>query len=241
MALDQTALVLRLKQLAPRGWFPETASAPIIDGVMTAFASVAQHFLTLTVYAQAQSRIATASDGFLDVLAFDFFGFAVQRLSGQSDISFRKVILLEILRERATRAGIQKSVADLTGFDVRMFEGFNTFDTGGYDTGYLGFDMLGRWGSLDMPFQVLIATLQPIGVGIPNVGGFDSAFVAGGYDLGAEEYGDISQVSGPVTNQKIFDCINSTRAAGITCWVAIGLPPEARLDVDFALDQSELV
>lgn len=44
------------------------------------------------------------------------------RRAGQGDEEFRATIMAEIFRDRVTRKGIQRMVADLTGFEVRMFE-----------------------------------------------------------------------------------------------------------------------
>lgn len=243
---DSDDMLARARSLIPRGWLPD--ASPVADALLFGFASVASHAHALLGFARNQARIATASDGFLDLIAYDFFGLRIKRRSGQTDESFRALILREIFRERVTRAGIQQAVRDLVGFEVRAFEPFNATDCGGLDTAYLGFDMLGRFGAVDMPRQIFIATLQPVGAGIPNAGGFDDGLggldnAVGGQNIGfgSDELGDQSQVIGPVTDQDIYDTVNATRAAGVTAWVAIGLPPEAHLDTEFTLDQSELV
>lgn len=235
---DVDDMLARQKALLPRGWFHRDSS-PILDGVLSGFSSCAAYIWDLFTYVGKQTRLATMSDGFLDLAAYDFFGLRVRRLSGQSDDVFRRIIIKEIFRERVTRKGIQQAVADLSGMEVRMFEPFNPRDTGGLDTGYLGFDVVGRFGAVDLPRQVFIALLNPVGAGIPNAPGFDNGL--GGLDVAPEQLGDVSQVIGPVTHQDIYDTINMTRAAGVTAWVAIGLPTEAHLDEDFILDQSELV
>ncbi len=234
---DSEDMLRRGKALIPRGWFPD--QSPTLDSVLSGFADVAAHCYDLLGFVGRQSRLASSSGAFLDLSAYDFFGLRVRRKKGQSDDSFRQTILKEIFRERVTRAGIKRAVEDLTGLEARMFEPFNARDTGGLDTGYLGFDMVGRFGAVDMPRQIFIATLNPVGAGIPRAPGFDDGL--GGLDVAPEQFGDLSKVLGPVTQQDIYDTINATRAAGVTAWVAIGLPAEARLDVDFILDQSELV
>lgn len=234
---DADDMLRRQKALLARGWFSD--SSPVLDAVLSGFSSIAAYVYDLLTYASRQTRIGTASDGFLDLAAFDFFGLRIKRRPDQADESFRQLILKEIFRERVTRKGIQGAVADLTNLDVRMFEPFNARDCGGLDTGYLGFDTVGRYGAVDMPRQIFVALLNPIGAGIPNAPGMDDGL--GGFDAPPEQFGDLSRVVGPVTQQNIYDTINATRAAGITAWVAIGLPPEARLDEDFVLDVSELV
>ena len=230
-------MLQRQRQLIPRGWFPD--ESPVVEGLLAGFAMCAAQAYELLAYVGNQARLGTTTDGFLDLAAYDFFGLRIRRRPGQSDDSFRQLILKEIFRERVTRAGIKQAVEDLTGLQARMFEPFNARDCGGLDTGYLGFDMVGRFGAVDMPRQIFIATLNPVGAGIPNAPGFDNGL--GGIDVAPEMLGDVRLVLGPVTQQDIYDTINATRAAGVTAWVAIGLPPEAHLDDDFTLDQSELV
>lgn len=229
-------MISRQRRLLPRGWF--TDDSPVLDAVLSGFSSCASHVYELLAFVGAQTRLATVSDGFLDLAAYDFFGLRVRRRSGQSDASFRQTVLDEIFRERVTRAGIKKAVEDLTGFEARMFEPFNATDCGGLDTGFLGYDMAGRWGDINMPRTILIATLNPKGAGLPGAPGFDDGL--GGLDTPPEQWGDLAKVSGPVTQQDIYDTVNATRAAGVTAWVAIGLPPEAHLDDDFVLDVSQL-
>lgn len=235
--VSQNEMLARLRSLLPRGWFPDVS--PTLDALLFASAINLSHVYNLLSYARDQGRLATASDGWLDLLAYDFLGLRVRRAISQTDNAFRALVKREILRTRVTREGIRAAVYDLTGNEVRIFEPWNTGDTGGLDTGYLGFDMIGRFGSVDMPFCFFLATLQPVGAGIPDVGGLDNGL--GGFDTNPGELGDLSQVQGAVTDQDIYDTINATRAAGVTAWVAIGLPPEAHLDDDFILDVSELV
>lgn len=233
---DSDDMRRRMVSTFPHRWTQH--DAPNRNAILGGLADALAYVYGLLAYAKDQTRIRTASGMWLDLIAFDFFGLRVRRRQGQTDDAMQAMIMREIFRARVTRAGLKGAVADLTGNDVRIIEPWNTVDCGGYDTGLAGFDMCGRWGSLEMPCQLFLATLQPIGAGIPNVGGFDNG--PGGFDAGAEEYGDQSMVVGPVTDQDIYDTINATRAAGITVWTAIGYPPEARLDVDFVLDQSEL-
>ncbi len=213
---DRADMLDRLKSVLPP-WFP--SETPLLDGVLMAPAAVmawAYGFLALT---KLQTRIATATDRFLDLAAFDFFGLRVRRKPGQNDKSFRAVIPAEVLRARGTRDGILQAITDLTGGGATMFEPYYPFDTGGWDSYALGFDQAGGWGSRDMPYEVLIHADQPVGAGVPNAAGLDSSFAA--WDGGYSTLMDVSDITGTVTFQDIYDVIESTRAAGITCWVNI--------------------
>ena len=54
----------------------------------------------LIQYAVLQTRIATATDGFLDLISYDFFGGNLPRRSQEKDNPFRARILATLLRPR---------------------------------------------------------------------------------------------------------------------------------------------
>ncbi len=234
---DVNDVLSRLKSVLP-SWFPQ--STPILDGVLSGFAQIGSWAYGLLQYTQAQTRVATATDGFLDLAAYDFFGLRVRRKAAQPDAVLRGVIKTEVLRERDTRRGMIKALIDLTGTPVSIFEPSYAYDTGGYDTTSLAFDTNGAWGSRDLPYQMFITVVEPIGAGVPNVAGFDTSY--GAWNGGYSSLIDKSAITGNITNQDIYDTVEATRAAGITCWVNITTPPVigARLDIDFVLDTSLL-
>lgn len=77
----------------------------------------------------------------------------------------------------------------------------------------------GCWGDLGLRNQIFITARRPPGQGLPNVAGFDAA--GGGYNVGALELIDMSQVQGQVTDAEIYARIAQTVAAGTTAWTAI--------------------
>lgn len=218
MTITQDDMLNRQKAVIPPGWFP--SDTPVLDGLLSGFAAVAKHLYDLIEYSRLQTRIGSASDGFLDLIAFDFFGQRIRRRPGQTDESMRAMILKEVLRIRGTRKGLENAIKDLTGTPVSTVELFDPRDCGGYDTGYLGYDTAGLWGSVTNPRQILLNAQQPAGAGLPGAPGLDDGL--GGYDTPPEQWGDQSMVVGPVTTQDIYDTINATRAAGVTVWTKIG-------------------
>lgn len=232
---DRADLLSRLKAVLPQ-WFGQLS--PIVDAVMSAPAQIGSWAYGLMNYAQLQTRVATATDSFLDLAAFDFFGLRIKRRPSQEDDSFRAVIRKEVLRPRATRPAMQAALEDLTGTNVQIFEPYYPHDTGGWDTYGLAFDQNGGFGSRDMPYQMLIHVDQPIGAGVPNVAGLDTSYMA--WDGGYASWIDISAITGPVTDQDIYDTVEATRAAGVTCWVNIGPPIVlgTKLAPDFALGRA---
>jgi len=229
-------MLSRIRSIFPRGWLAD--ASPVADSVFGGLATQAEHGYSVLVDAKRQSRISTSTGGWLDLLAFDFFGLAIRR-RGREDAAFRATIIAEITRERATRRGVDKVIEDLTDTPATVFELFNPYDTGGFDTPYLGLDELGRWGDLT-PLQFFVDAVQPTGAGIPNVGGMDA--LPGGIDASPGMLGEQSFVRGAVTQTDIFDAIEQNRAAGVRCWAQIGpMPIEGgRLDRDFYLDQTPL-
>ena len=98
---DQSDMLSRLKSLLPFGWFGD--NNPIRDALLWGYAEALSWGFTLYLYAKAQTRIKTATDGWLDIIGLDFFGNSLIRYAGQLDASYRNRILINIFRERATR------------------------------------------------------------------------------------------------------------------------------------------
>ena len=113
---DQTDILSRLKALLPTRWFGTRADTPDdVDGVMTGAANALAFIYSLYAYAKQQTRIATATDGWLDMIAADFFGAALLRKTGQSDTSYRAAINARLLREKGTRNAVTIALTALTG------------------------------------------------------------------------------------------------------------------------------
>jgi len=102
---DQNDILTRLKALMPNGWFTG-GLAPLRDALLTGWANMFAFAYSALAYVRNQTRIATASDGFLDLIAADYFGQNLVRGSNQSDASFRATILANLIRQRVTRASV---------------------------------------------------------------------------------------------------------------------------------------
>ncbi|HHW4679688.1 MAG TPA: hypothetical protein ACQGQH_09730 [Xylella sp.] len=139
----------RIKALMPR-WFSD--STPVLDALLRGFAYAQSFVHGLIVYAALQTRIKTATDGWLDIIATDFFGSSLRRKSGQSDASFRNRLLIHLFRERATRNGLVKVLTDLTGRTPVIFEPQRPLDTGSYGGPLIGYGQAGGYGSMRLPF-----------------------------------------------------------------------------------------
>lgn len=124
---DQSDILKRLKEVIPP-WFG--TNTPIMDIVLSGPAKSFSGIYALIQYALLQTRIATATDGWLDLIARDFFALGFQRRKKEPDEIYSKRIQEEILRARGTRDAVSKAVFDLTGIEPLIFEPARIADTG---------------------------------------------------------------------------------------------------------------
>lgn len=217
MTGDQNDIITRLKALLPRGWFPDVA--PFLTSSLIGAANALSFIYSLIVYARAQCRIRTATDGFLDLISYDYFGNNLPRYLNESDPAFKTRILANLLTEKVTRAGIIKAVTLLTGVAPLIFEPGNIGDTGAYNKGTFAYGMAGGWGSLALKAQFFMKVTPPPNAGVPNVGGWGN--YTGGYGIGATEYINESLIYNEVPDSAIYQTIANTKAAGVKAWVQI--------------------
>lgn len=215
-------MLARLKAVLPARWFSD--QSPTLDGILSGLASAWAGAYALLQYVKAQTRIASATDVWLDVIAEDFFGSRVKRQPGQADPAFRLKIRGEIFRERGTRAALISVLKDTTGREPIVFEPANTTDTGGYGTpagssNGLGYGVAGGWGSLDLPFQCFVTAYRPIGTGIALVSGWGGS--GGGFGRGAIEYASLMMIQGQVTDPDIYAAIAGVLPAASIAWTKI--------------------
>jgi hypothetical protein len=222
MTGDQADMVARMRAVLPARWFPD--DAPILDGVLNGLASGWSWLFQLLQYVTSQTRLATATGVWLDVIAQDFCGTRLTRRSGQSDDAYRHRIRQELLRERGTRNAVSSVLLDLTGRSPAIFEPGLTGDTGGYGSvigggGGIGYGTGGGWGSLDLPFQCFVTAYRPVGSGISLVSGWGDR--GGGYGTGAIEYASLSMVQGQITDADIYTAVASVMPVAATAWTSI--------------------
>jgi hypothetical protein len=215
---DTTDIRHRLRSLIPSNWFPREST--ILDAILTGASTAYSWIYSLIGYVTAQTRLLTLKDAFLDLFANDFFGFnGLQRKSNESDASYAPRIQQQIFQEKATRAGIQEALSELTGEQPNIIEPWNPGDCGGYDMPTsCGYDVHGFLGDPFLKYTFFVQAFIPFGPGIPNASGYDDI---GGYDAGWLEYSDPAQLQGPVTATQIYQLVNNTRAAGVTAWVQV--------------------
>lgn len=179
----------------------------------------------LLAYVTRQTRIATATDVFLDLIARDFFGAGLQRRTTEADVNYRARIRASLLPPAGTRAALIAALVRLTGRAPRVFEPRNTMDTGGYGArgshawSGLAYGAAGGYGCLCEPFQCFVTAYRPHSGGVAGVAGWGAG--AGGYGVGAIEYVGSDMLDGQVTDADIYSAIAQTLPAGTIGWTAI--------------------
>jgi hypothetical protein len=224
MQIDATTFAAHLRSLLPKGWFSD--DAPILDAVLGSFAEPWAWLSQTLTYVGAQTRIETASDGWLDVSGADFFGLSLQRRSNEPDETYRARIKSNMLVDAGTRQSLIDGIVKLTRSTVQVFEPSNCSDTGGYgginatsDSVSRGFayGSAGGWGSLELPYQVFITIITEAEPGEPMPIGYGGS--RGGYSAGSLVYNSLSQVPGSMTDEEIRQVIKRLLPVNCLAWL----------------------
>ncbi|MFC4526427.1 hypothetical protein [Dyella halodurans] len=223
MTGDQSDVFSRLKGMLPSRWFgTPTDPVPLVDAVLTGLSTSLAFIYSLYLYAKQQTRISTATDGWLDMIAADFFGPAgLSRKTGQSDASYRNAIKVTLLREKATRNAIIKTLVSLTGRTPTIIEPQRPADTGAYGAPNSGYGVAGSYGSLSLPYQAFVIAYRPhSSTGIASVAGYGIS--TGGYGQASQaEYASMSMVTGGVADSDIYAAVAAVKPEGTTIWTTI--------------------
>jgi hypothetical protein len=154
---DQADIASRVNALLPVGWF--TGLTPLKDALITGIANVFAFIYALFGYLRLQTRIATATDGFLELVAGDFFATALPRNSGETDASYRTRIQTSLFLEKGTRADVIRVITQLTGNAPLIVEPSRPADCGGYGIA-MGYSVGGHLGSRVHPYQAFISVAR---------------------------------------------------------------------------------
>lgn len=217
MTGDQNDVFLRIKSVLPR-WFG--SESPLLDALLQGLAGTAAFVYSLYAYARLQTRVLTATDGWLDMIAADFFGTDLQRQANQSDARFRARIIVNLIRERGTRNAIIRVLTDLTGRAPTIYEPQRPLDTGAYSATHSGYGAAGCYGSMLLPYQAFVVARRQASSGIPYVAGYGVS--TGGYGVASRgDYASISDVVGFISDDDIYAAIDSVKPIGTTVWTRI--------------------
>lgn len=215
---DKSDILARIKAVLPT-WFGGTS--PVLDAVLSGLAQASFFVYSLYAYAKLQTRILTATDGWLDMIAADYFGSGVVRKANQSDTSFRAAIISNLLRERGTRNGVILILKALTGRTPTVIEPMRPSDTGAYSAPNSGYSSAGAYGSALLPFQAFVIAYRPSSAGIPNIAGYGNAPAAYGVASQGGEYASIGMVQATVQDADIYAAIDAVKPAASTLWTQI--------------------
>ena len=158
---DQADVLGRLLAVLPP-WFPAGA-APVLETVLQGPAWLLSQMYGLIGFARAQTRISTASGGWLDLIAYDFFGRTLLRGAGELDPAFAARIKANLLQPAATRPALIAALVRLTGRTPVVVDPWRPGDIGAYGYGGLGYGVAGCYGSLAMPMQSFVVAYRPAG------------------------------------------------------------------------------
>ncbi len=217
--------MVRMASILPPWFGTHGLLSPVMRMVMAMAAVVGQWMHGLLLFVRLQTRIRTATGGFLDLIAWDFFGPRVRRRTGQTDDSFRRRIQVEMFRPRATRPAMASIVNDLTGYQPRIFEPSRPYDAGGIGIpSNIGIGVAGALGSTSYPGNVFIDVLRAPNAGIPYASGI--GIPAGGIGVPSRlVIASLDQIRGQLRDEDIYSAINATRPVGIQAWVRMVLAP----------------
>ena len=211
MTGDPADILARLKSVLPPGWFADTT--PILDTVLSGLSDAGSRLYGLLAVIRLETRIATASDTFLDGAANDFFGLRLRRRVNESDDPFRTRLTRALTRTRATRAALVDALVELTGHVPIIFEPSRPGDTGAWSVGGIGWNVAGGWGSLSLPFQSFVTIARPRGQGIATLAGYGTG--------GPLSYASLAMIRGQVTDADIYAEIAATLPVASIAWTSI--------------------
>lgn len=208
----------RFREVLPTVWWGDTH--PVLDAVLSALVATTIHVFQMIRFADLQTRIRTATGGFLDLISGDFFGTGLPRRESESDDRFRDRIRREIFRERVTRQGISKAIEDLVGTAPRIVEPQRPADTGAYGTPVLAYGTAGCWGSRHLDYQAFVDVTLPSSVGIPFVGGYGTPVL--GYSVsGLGVWNDSQPVEDALTAEDVYEVLERNKPVGTVLWVHV--------------------
>jgi len=213
---DTNDVLSRFQRWLPTGWFPNTPGTRIY-ALASGFASLLATIYSYIAYLRLQTRLATATDGFLDLASRDFFGSILPRLTSEADATFSGRIRREIIRDRNTRGAIDSLLFEMTGNHPEIVELGRPLDCfcwrrSGWRTGHLGSRTWGRC-------HVFIRTTHA-GVFGFGIGGWRNPNAA--WRTPKMVWADPSGITGTgFTDQQILDALERIRTAGVTYWVWI--------------------
>lgn len=223
MEYAQQDILWRMKATLPGRWFGEVT--PILDSVLNSLSAGWVDVFGLLNYVSMQTRVQTAFDEWLDLIARDYFHTRILRRLQETDDSFRQRICTELMRDRCTRAALYGVLLELTDRPPVIFEPGNPQDTGCYgdlgptSIGAAGYCASGGWGNLNSPFQVFVRAFRPTTPGVAMINGWNGSL--GGFCTGLSAYISSDTNSSWADDAEICEAVVNTAPAGTVIWMSI--------------------
>jgi hypothetical protein len=107
----------------------------------------------------------------------------------------------------------------LTGRAPAIFEPLNADDTGGYNSGTLGYGVAGGYGSRRLPFQFFVTAYRPNASPIGHASGYGVG--PGGYNTAPMFYADTETLPGAITDADIYATAASVLPTATIGWMNI--------------------
>ena len=213
---DTDDMAGRIRSLIPVQWFAD--DAPNLQALLKGLGRAWSGLFKLLNRVKEQARINTASGVFLDLASKDYLGTSLPRRTGEVDELYRARILASVLQPRATRQALVSALSLLTGKAPVIFEPFNTSDTGGYNVN-LGYNILGGYGCLTLPFQFFVTAYNPLSISAIDDGGYGCG--PGGYNTSPMFYASLNEFSGFISDSDIYAGITSVVPTASVAWTKI--------------------
>ena len=225
MTGDQADFLSRIQAALPKRWFAE--QSPNLLAILRSLSAPWAWIYGSIAYVVSQTRLSTATDDWLDLISYDYFGRQLSRKTNESDMNYRARISGALLREAATRSAVSSGLETLIGTPPIIFEPANCMDTGSYGSPPgnfslpcgLAYGRAGGWGSLALPLQFFVTVSRPPTPGISMLAGYGTPNA--GYGEGAISYLDLTLLPGNVTDQDIQTTLCSLLPANAVAWLRI--------------------
>jgi hypothetical protein len=226
MAGDLPDVNSRLRAVLPKRWFAE--ESPNLSAILESMATPWVWLYSMVSYVISQTRLSTATDIWLDLISYDFFGDGNDRKPAESDANYRNRIKAALFRDAATRSAVSSGLEALVGGQPWIFEPANCMDTGSWGTSLpntnlsgtgTAYGIVGGWGNLQLPLQFFVAATRPPTSGVAMLAGYGTP--NGGYGEGVISYIDLALLPGNVTDQDIQSTLCSLLPVNVTAWLRI--------------------
>lgn len=215
---SQADILARLQRWLPQGWFPNTSGTRIY-AILSGFASVLATIYGFVAYTKLQTRIATSTDGFLDLAGQDYYGTTLPRLLSETDGSYSARLRANLTKPSNTKLAISETIQNIAGFAPRVMEPWNNGDTGGYDISFFDVDTASNPARYDPSLRATIfiesRLPQDASIGNAPMPAYDAVAC---YDAWTGAFIDLG-LAGLQSETSIYSAVSRTKAEGVTAWV----------------------